>query len=333
VSEAIDFRALIRAAGAALEAGRVSEAEALARLAVASAPTSSDAQMALGLVLLSAGRYAEAWPHYERRRANRPALPFREWDGRPVARLAVWGEQGLGDQIQFARFVPVLIDRGVDVTLLCHPGLERLFSQLGANVIPMCGPVEFPDPDAWVLGNSLPCRLGVTMETLPAAPYLSAAPRGCGGIGIAPAGNAGHPNDSNRSLPADAAAQLLSLPGAIDLRPESTGARDFQDTAEIVAGLSLVISVDTSIAHLAGAMGKPCWVLLPYTNPDWRWGIGRIDSPWYPSLRLIRQPQAGDWNSVLSEISRLVAQSATLRTAAVATGRQAPPKVDAWSGD
>ena len=115
-------------------------------------------------------------------------------------------------------------------------------------------------------------------------------------------GNPTHKNDAKRSLDPSGAAELLSLPGAVSLAPEHTGARDFQDTADLIAGLDLVISVDTAVAHLAGSLGVPTWILLPSTGVDWRWLRGRKDSPWYPSARLFRQPPTGDWPSVLREV-------------------------------
>jgi ADP-heptose:LPS heptosyltransferase len=121
-------------------------------------------------------------------------------------------------------------------------------------------------------------------------------------------GNPGHANDAHRSLPDDFGRELLALPGAVDLDPSSTGARDFQDTAEIVAGLDLVISVDTSVAHLAGAMGKPVWILLPAVSVDWRWMSARADTPWYPSARLFRATEAGGWRAVMDEVGAAMAK-------------------------
>jgi hypothetical protein len=303
MSEAEDLGLLIRAAGEARDDGRLSEAEALARMAMAIAPSSTQAQMALALVLLTSGRFAEAWPLYEARLRTKPALPFPEWDGRPVRRLLVYGEQGAGDQIMLARFSAQLAAGGCEIVQFCHQSLERLFSQLPVMPIAMRGAAEFPDPDAWVMSNSLPHRLGVTLDHLSGEPYLKAEPRrGLGRIGVKARGNPAHTNDANRSLPEREAARLLALPGAISLEPDATGARDFTTTAEIIAGLDLVIAVDTSTAHLAGALGKLVWVLLPCTNTDWRWLSGRSDSPWYASARLFRQPRPGDWASVLDEV-------------------------------
>ncbi|MBL8556316.1 MAG: hypothetical protein JNL41_18725, partial [Phenylobacterium sp.] len=150
--------------------------------------------------------------------------------------------------------------------------------------------------------------------TLPSAPYLRAATRPAGGrIGVATRGNPGHSNDAHRSLPADVAAELLALPGAMSLEPEATGAKDFAETAAIVAGLDLVIAVDTAVAHLAGALGRPAWILLPRIFTDWRWMEGRADSPWYPTARLFRQASPGDWSAVLAEVRRTLTREAIVR--------------------
>jgi hypothetical protein len=269
----------------------------------------------LGDLLLRQGRYEEGFAWFEARHQlpemAKPALPFPEWRGEDIAgkRLLVWPEQGFGDQIQFARFAPVLKARGAQVTWLCRPPLARLFEGcLGVQVLAAHGEVSFPDPDYWVMTCSLAWRLGYGPETLPNAPYLhaleKAPPLGPGlRVGLMTRGNPAHDNDSNRSLDAEAARALQALPARIvDLHPQATGAKDFAETAAIVEGLDLVISVDTAVAHLAGAMGKPCWVLLPATHPDWRWMEGRSDSPWYRSLRLYRQTEPGAWTEPLRRI-------------------------------
>jgi len=309
MSELSELQRLIASAGADKAAGRLREAEVKLVDTLRAYPSSAAAQFALGVVLLSQGRYLEAWPLYEARRYMRspPDFGCDEWTDQPIAgkNLVVLGEQGAGDQIMFARFLPVLRNMGANITLFCHPSLVTLLSQLPADVIGMSGEVEFSDPDYWVYLNSIPARLGSTLDTLPSTPYLNArVRRGEARIGLAMQGNSAHSNDANRSLPSDARRRLLVLPSAIDLNPGRTGAKDFNETAEIISGLDLVISVDTSVAHLAGAMGKPVWVLLPQIMNDWRWMENRQDTPWYPSARLFRQTSPGDWLAVVENIEK-----------------------------
>lgn len=261
----------------------------------------------LGRVLLSNGEYEAGWQWYESRRRlarNRvvsPNLSIPEWRGEPVRSLLVWREQGLGDEIMFARYLSQLALRGVTVTLLCNPALARLFATLPAQVAPLAGAIALPPSQAWCLLGSLPLKVGPPYWPPPPAP-VKTTPRRLGRIGVMTSGAAAHVNDANRSLPANLGRELLALPGAVSLRPEDTGARDFQDTADIVAGLDLVITVDTSVAHLAGTVGTPTWVMLPTAGQDWRWERGRDDSPWYPSVRLLRQTAPGDWRGVVDRI-------------------------------
>jgi tetratricopeptide (TPR) repeat protein len=311
--------------------GRLDLAEAEYRRTLALAPGAAATQRALAVLLLAQGRYPEGFALLEARHEldgmKKPALPFPEWRGEAVAgkRLLIWPEQGFGDQIQFARFAAVLKARGAEVTLLCHPELVRLFQgSLGVQALAARGAVEFPDPDYWVMQGSLAARLGVTVGNIPHAPYLRAleagAPLGAGfKVGLKTQGNPGHSNDANRSLPAATGQRLRRLLDdlpvrIVELDPAATGARDFADTAAIVEQLDLVISVDTSAAHLGGAMGKPTWVLLPAVDTDWRWLLERADSPWYPSMRLYRQASGESWEAVverlLADLRREVAPAA-----------------------
>ncbi len=296
--------------------GGLEAAEACWRQVLAMAPQAAVTARALGLLLLSLGRYPEGFALMEARHRleayRKPELPYPEWTGGEVAgkRILIWPEQGLGDQIQFARFAPALKAMGAQVTLLCWPALTRLFAAaLGVEVLSAAGEVSFPDPDGWVMACSLAGRLGATPASLPNAPYLApvgrwARPLPAGfRVGLMTSGNPIYVNDRNRSLSPAEAEALRALPAQlIDLSPASTGAGDLADTADLVAELDLVVTVDTAVAHLAGAMGKPCWVLLPARGTDWRWMRARRDSPWYPSIRLYRQRTPGDWSGVVAEV-------------------------------
>lgn len=306
--------------GASLRsAGRLGEAEVSFRKALGLGRTDPQIRLAVGSALLSLGAYSDGWPLHEARydvpglNQPKPSVPFPEWDGTPLRgkTVAIFPEQGFGDQIQFCRFVRDLREADNRVVMLCRPGLERLLADnLDAEVLAADGSVEFPDPDVWTTITSLPAKLSVTLEQLDGAAYLRAGPGnttrgGSPRIGLAWQGNPHHRNDSNRSLPSSAADALKAIIGDwVSLDPADSGAGDFADTAALINELDLVISVDTSVAHLAGALGKPCWVLLPAVNTDWRWLRERRDSPWYGSVRLYRQQRPGDWSAVIAEIEQ-----------------------------
>ncbi|WP_420137493.1 glycosyltransferase family 9 protein [Sphingomonas sp.] len=315
--------------------GRLEEGEAVHRQALTLVPNSALLLYSLAHNLLAQGRYREAWPLHAAR-VDVPGLnhgfprgfPFPRWQGEPLdgKRIAVFPEQGQGDQIQLARFLPRLIGLGGRVTLLSPPSLVALFDYNFANieVVAAEGQTEFPDPDYWITLYDLPAIFGATLAELPSAPYLtppSRLPKESGfRIGLRDRGNPNHINDMFRSLPPDMARRLRDeLPGAVvDLDPDVSGARDFAETAAILSSLDLVVSVDTAVAHLAGALGLPCLLLLSGFSPDWRWMFGRDDSPWYPRHRLYRGAIDGTWDAA---VDRVIADA---RAFADTNGGEAP---------
>jgi hypothetical protein len=232
-----------------------------------------------------------------------PPLDFPEWtEGPAPPSLLIVPEQGLGDQIQFARYVPMLKAQGAIVALACSKPLMRLFEPLKVRLLPRGG--RMPQLHGWTLMGSLPLRMGTTLQTVPPPIPIEARPKTRRGIGVVTRGNPGHPNDANRSLSPEAAQALMALPGAMSLAAHDIGVRDMQETAELIAGLDLVVSVDTAVAHLAASMGKPTWVLLSAIKTDWRWGRQGETTPWYPSARLFRQREPGEWMRVVDEVRR-----------------------------
>ena len=324
--------------------GREAEAEACYREALALDPAYRKAAFNLAYVLLRQGRWDEGWLRLEARdwlAALQDHLRLPRWDGGPLAgrRILVGVEAGHGDMIQFCRYCSQLKALGAArVGVLCQPGLAALFGSLrGADeIIPLEQDFDRGDWDVWVAPLSLPLHFRTTVDTVPAAlpyltpdpdrvarlaPLLAAAP-GELKVGLVWKGNPRFENDAARSLPGLATlVPLLQVPGIrwfslqkgddehtegiTDLAP---AIEDFADTAALVAGLDLVITVDTACAHLAGALGKPCWVLLPAWMPDWRWLADRADTPWYPHvMRLFRQRRDGAWDEVMNDVAAALA--------------------------
>ncbi len=291
----------------------------------------------LAMSLLGLARYPEGFSHYESRRwipGFAPALTSApEWKGEAAAHLVVLDEQGFGDTIMFARYVAQLAAGGHAVTLVCRPALLALFEASLAGVAAVRTDLP-PAFDAWTFLGTLPLRLRTGPEESPRPPYLkppedrrsrwAAQLPDAARIGVATRGNNAHPNNANRSLPPDVAAFVRSFPGAVslDVPGGSLTLTDFADTAAVIERLDLVISVDTAVAHLAGALGKPCWLLLPQEGADWRWLHDGDTSAWYPSFRLYRQPKAGDWLSVMAALRRDVGPF--LQAASVARGSGTP---------
>jgi Flp pilus assembly protein TadD len=306
------------------------------------APGFAQARWNRALALLADGRFAEGWQAYEARldipvfaAPRNPTTP--RWNGRDAAgkRILLTAEQGLGDAIQFVRFATRLAERGARVIVQARAPLVDLFRTV-AGVHEVVGADDpFPPHDAWLPLLSLGGVLDVAPSSLPGpVPYLasdanrraavreSLAPyAGRLRAGIAWAGNPRNVNDRRRSAPLSVLAPLLELPGIawfslqkgdgedqLDGVPAASrlvqlGARnDFVGTAALVDELDVVVSVDTSIAHLAGALGRPVLVLLPFAS-DWRWRTSRRDSDWYPTARLFRQHAPGDWSAAIGEVA------------------------------
>lgn len=330
--------------------GRLQEALAAYERVLEFRPGDAETLFNTSFVRLAMGDYERGWAEYEWRwQAPGPLRPqYATHEGAPFwlgeedvsgRTVLVHPEQGIGDSIQMARYVPLLAARGARVVLACYPLLMDLFRSVGgvAALIETGGAI--PAFDFHVSTMSLPRAFRTALATLPAqVPYLRApAPAaevwrrrlvphaGRPKVGLVWAGNPKHARDRARSIPIEKLAPLLAAtrcaffslqkgPAAERATEQSAGAlidytvelASFGETAALIEALDLVISVDTAVAHLAGALGKPVWILLP-TAPDWRWMHGREDSPWYPTARLFRQPASGDWDSVLRRLARELA--------------------------
>jgi tetratricopeptide (TPR) repeat protein len=314
--------------------------------AIALDKSNADAQHNAALARLTLGDYRGGFEQYEWR-WQRSGMPARRrsfgkplWLGDyPLARkrILVAAEQGLGDCIQFARYVPLLARAGATVILEAPAPLCSLFARLEGVTTVVARGDSLPDFDVYCPAGSLPRALRTEVSSIPAdIPYLRASethvakwreridrlppPR----IAVAWAGSADHVNDRNRSLQLRQLAQLFALNAGFvsiqrDLRagdaeeltrqPALThvgdALADFDDTAAVVTLADLVITVDTSVAHLAGALGRPTCVLVPFW-PDWRWMLERTDTPWYPTMRLCRQPRTSDWDTVIAGVAEMV---------------------------
>jgi tetratricopeptide (TPR) repeat protein len=315
------------------ECGRLSEAEREYRRAIELTPDNPEAHWNLALCRLLQGDYAEGFAEYEWRWKIKGKLLFTPQGGQPVWRgeplagrvLLLHGEQGLGDTLQFSRYAKLLAERGEKIILAVQKPLARLMTGLHPAVKVIPGGEALPAFDCHSPLLSLPHLLGGEIPS--EVPYLAADPDEIAAweaklpardgrlrVGMVWAGSRTHRGDRLRSLSFGELAPLLKIKahfvslqlgeaasqaqGLIDL---TSKIKDFADTAALISCLDLVIGVDTAVLHLAGALNRPAFMLLPFA-PDWRWLLERDDSPWYPSLRLFRQKRLGDWQSVIGQM-------------------------------
>ncbi len=276
-------------------------------------------------------------------------LPGAEWQpgttGQLDHKLFLYTEQGFGDTIQFARYAPVLIEQGHEVVLQVRPPLIALCRSLHPDLTVISRTDPVPRLDARAPLMSLPARTGTVLETIPArVPYLLPTPTALAAwqsrtaklthprVGLCWSGSSTHERDAVRSVHFAEFENILAIGGISfvslqrDVRPDervdvaadrrladlTVHLTDFNETAALIQSLDLVVTVDTSIAHLAGALAKPVWILLAQA-PDWRWMWDRADSPWYPTACLFRQTHYGDWSDVIARVKSELINQASVR--------------------
>jgi hypothetical protein len=331
---------------ACVERGELEDAAQWFIRAITIDPEFAAAHLELGHLLLRRGEFRAGWSEAEwryRLSHTRDALPkfaAPRWNGMrlPSGRILLIGDQGYGDTIQFARFIPRVAERCREVIVGCSAELEALIATVPGAATRVTRWEDLPSFEMQSPFSSLPGILGVELATIPAeTPYLHTEPGiarrwaeriatslepGKLRVGVVWAGRTAPPHNARRSMRWRDAAPLAAIPGVAlaSLQKElpeadraslaaASGVADFSpylsnfsETAAAIEGLDLVITIDTSVAHLAGALGKPVWVLLPLV-PDWRWLLGREDSPWYPTMRLFRQSGPEGWGGVVSRVA------------------------------
>jgi tetratricopeptide (TPR) repeat protein len=323
--------------------GRLGEARAHFDRAVELAPEFASPRANRAQLALLHGDFAGGWPEYEWRwrlpGMVLPAVAVPPWDSSPPAgrTFLLRAEQGFGDTLQFVRFAAALERAGATVILECQPALASLLAKAHGvqQVVPRGA--RPPRCDFQIPLASLPGALGIrALAGIPAeVPYLAVdegrrdawraelARYDGGRVGVAWRGNPKHPQDCHRSIPAERFAALArpgvtlvslqagerarGIPGIVEPSPDPERAPlPFEEWAALIAGLDLVITCDSVMAHLAGALGVPVWIALPLV-PDWRWLLGRNDSPWYPTARLFRQTRLDDWAPVFARMAAALA--------------------------
>lgn len=324
------------------ELQRFDEALAAYARAIELAPDDADIHWNESLTRLLLGDFSRGWEKYEWRK-KRPGYNDRKftqplWRGEPIAdkTILVHAEQGYGDTLQFVRYVPLLASRGAKVTLEVQPPLKSLIASLPGVAKLIARGETLPAFDLHCPLLSLPLAFGTAIETIPTVvPYLKAPEyrtqewqarlpqNGKFRVAFAWSGSATHEHDAIRSIPLEKWRPLFErrdiqwisiqhdlrtgddaiLTACPDILHVGAELSDFADTAAVIAACDLVVSVDTSVAHLAGALDRRAWVLLQH-SPDFRWLLNRSDSPWYPRTRLFRQPGFGDWDSVMNTVGK-----------------------------
>lgn len=304
-------------------------------------PHFADAWWNKSLVELTLADFEQGWKNYEWRFQAVKGNPrffqniplLAEVNDMKGAKILVWHEQGLGDTLQFCRYIPMMIEQGAEITLLAQRPLKELLDSLGGCKVIVdgtaVGAVDYQIPLL-----SIPRLFETNALNIPSTvPYLKSSPQyrdsikkmieskqdGRLAIGVACSGSAGHSNNSRRSMPLECLIPLLQFGDLYLIQKDVTvedqvilsehpnihycgeAIENFQDSAALVENMDLIITVDTSLAHLSGALNQKTFICLPYSG-EWRWLINRNDSPWYPSMTLFRQEKLGDWPSVISQI-------------------------------
>jgi tetratricopeptide (TPR) repeat protein len=346
-----DYPGALSNRGNALKAlGRPREAIAAYRQALAVDAGNPDIHHNLSLALLASGEWEEGWREYALRHGAKQYAGAARYFTQPLWRgdadlagrtILLYAEQGFGDTMMFARYVPLVARRGARVVLEVQPRLATLFQGLEGVAQLVAGGEPLPEFDLQCPLPSLPLAFGTTRQNVPAPiPYSAGA--GPGGtdwnamlagvsrpqVGIVWSGNPGYNLDRSRSIDLAALEPVLSVPGVgfVSLQKEVSSRdaellarrgiphsgpaqQDFRDAAALVAQLDLVLSVDTSVAHLAGSVGKPLWMMLAQVS-DWRWGNTEKDGAWYPQARQFRQARRGDWSAPVARIAEALARLA-----------------------
>ncbi len=319
---------------------------AAARSAIDLRPNLPEARMKLAQVLLAKGEFAEGWEQYEWRykipgaAALMPPTDQPQWDGQRLAGpLLLIGDQGYGDVVQFMRYLPWVLSKTDQVVIATSTEMHGVVAQMAPDIVQYHKWEDIPAYAAYCPLSGLPRLHGTTLDTIPVQiPYLYAdpvlaadwkarldarLPAGKMRVGIAWAGRPTHNNDINRTtalenfrafaeVPGVALVSLQKGPGAVQaegfpILNLDAEIQTFEDTLAIIDGLDLVLAVDTSIIHMAAAMGKPTWVMLPFA-PDFRWMTERHDSPWYPTLRLFRHPAPRRWDVLVPQVAEALAE-------------------------